>query len=52
MINAVVIDDELAMKSIIKYFIARDHLPIDIVGHASNGIDAIELIEKTDPRCV
>jgi two-component system response regulator YesN len=46
------VDDEPAIASIIKYFINANGLPIDIVAVAENGIEALELIRRTDPHLV
>lgn len=52
MIKAIIVDDEYPIVTIIKFFIEKDHLPIEIVGHATNGAEAISLIEKERPLIV
>lgn len=49
MIRAVICDDETASLAIIRYLIESEGLPIDIVGTASNGESALELILKEEP---
>lgn len=50
MVNAVICDDETASLTIIKYLIKSENLPIDIVGTASNGLSALELIRNKKPE--
>lgn len=50
MIRAVICDDETASFTIIRYLIEREKLPIEIVGTASNGACALELIQKEKPE--
>lgn len=49
MIKAVICDDEQAALNIIEYFIVNENLPIDIVGTAQNGMEALELIRDKKP---
>lgn len=49
MIRAVICDDEMATQRIISYFIELEGLPIEIVGTALNGENALKLIEKEKP---
>lgn len=49
MIRAVICDDEKAALDIIRYFIESEGLPIEIVGTAENGTDALKLIRKEKP---
>ncbi|MDL2259539.1 helix-turn-helix domain-containing protein [Deltaproteobacteria bacterium OttesenSCG-928-K17] len=49
MIRAIIADDEPAVASIIKHLIKREGLPLDIVGVAENGGQALELIRKIKP---
>ncbi|MEG0779587.1 MAG: response regulator [Oscillospiraceae bacterium] len=49
MIRAVICDDETAAQTIIRYFIKSEGLPIEIVGTASNGQSALELIRQEQP---
>ena len=49
MIRAVICDDEKAAIKIIKYFVENTNLPIEIVGTAENGRDALNLIKDTKP---
>ncbi|HIX58845.1 MAG TPA: response regulator, partial [Candidatus Blautia gallistercoris] len=52
MIRAVICDDEPAAANIIRHFIEGEKLPIEIVGTAENGREAINLIEKEEPELV
>lgn len=49
MIRAVICDDESAVQRIISYFIESEGLPIQITGTASNGAEALDLIEREKP---
>lgn len=50
MIRAVICDDEKAALNIIRYFIESANLPIEIVGMAENGRDALKLIRDLKPE--
>lgn len=50
MVRAVICDDETASLTIIKYLIESEKLPIEIVGMASNGQSALELIRREKPE--
>lgn len=50
MIRAVICDDEKAALNIIRYFIESANLPIEIVGMAENGRDALKLIQELQPE--
>ncbi|KIR02712.1 DNA-binding response regulator, AraC family [Lachnospiraceae bacterium TWA4] len=52
MVRAVICDDEKAALNIIKHFLKMDNLPIEIVGTAENGTDALKLIQKQKPDLV
>lgn len=52
MINALIIDDEPAIGSIIKDFIEADQLPITIIGCARNGTEGLDMIIKRRPYFV
>lgn len=52
MIKTVIIDDEPAVVSIIKYFVKKENLPLDIVATASDGNEGIEIIKKLNPQLV
>ena len=52
MIKTVIIDDEPAVVSIIKYFVKKEKLPLDIVATAQRGDEGIELINKLNPQLV
>lgn len=52
MIKAIVIDDEVAVSSIIKHFFEKEQLPIELVGIAENGQSGLKLIEKYNPKIV
>ena len=49
MIRAVICDDETASLVIIRYLIESEGLPVEIAGTASNGQEALELIQKEEP---
>lgn len=51
-INAVIIDDEPAMSTIITEYIKQKQLPINIIGCARNGIEGYNLIMKHKPQFV
>lgn len=52
MIRTVIADDEVAVVSIIKYFVEKENLPLDIVGVAHRGDEAVELIKEKKPQLV
>ena len=52
MIKAVICDDELATRNIICHFLEEEQLPIEIVGNAEDGEEAIQLIKDTSPRLI
>lgn len=52
MIRAVICDDEKAALNIIRHFIEVKKLPIEIIGTAENGRDALNLIQCTKPDLV
>ncbi len=52
MITAIIADDEPAVANIICYFIKKEKLPISIVGTASNGNEALELLKQNKVNLV
>ncbi|MDD2447891.1 MAG: response regulator [Tissierellia bacterium] len=52
MIKAIIVDDEPAVARIISHFVEKERLPIEIVGIAQNGIEALELIRNKDVQLV
>ena len=52
MIRAVVVDDEPNTESILRYFIERGDLPIEIAGTANNGGTAVDVIKRVKPDVV
>ena len=52
MIRAVICDDEAATVNIIRYYIESKNFPLEIIGTAENGRDALALIQKTKPNLV
>lgn len=50
--RAIIVDDEKSSGDIIKFLIKSSNLPIEIVGEARDGNEAIELIKKTHPDIV
>lgn len=52
MIKTIIVDDEIAVISIIKYFIEKENLPLDIVAIAHRGDEAIKLIKRERPQLV
>ena len=51
-IRAVICDDEAATVNIIRYYIESKNFPLEIIGTAENGRDALALIQKTKPNLV
>ncbi|MDO4261017.1 MAG: response regulator [Eubacteriales bacterium] len=52
MIKAVICDDERATRNIICHFLEEERLPIEIVGNAEDGEEAVALIRRTSPRLI
>lgn len=52
MIKAIIADDEPAVASIIKHFIEKHNIPVEIVGVCENGKEAIETIRMKKPQIV
>lgn len=52
MLRAIIVDDESAVGIIISHFIKEERLPIEIVGLAENGIQALEMIANLKPDLV
>ncbi len=52
MIKALICDDELATRTIISYFLEKEKMPIELVGYAKNGEEAIRLIEEFQPQLI
>lgn len=52
MIRAVVVDDEPNTESILRYFIDKGDLPIEIAGTANNGRTAVDVIKRVKPDVV
>lgn len=52
MIRAIIADDEPAVAEIIEYFIKKNDMPVEIVGEAEDGEEAVELIKKEKPQLV
>ncbi len=52
MIKAIVCDDEKAANVIISYFEESKACPLEIVGHAYNGVEALEMMKKLKPNLV
>ena len=50
MIRAIIVDDEPAVANIITHFIEKEHLPVEIVGKACNGQEALTLIGQKKPQ--
>lgn len=48
----VIVDDEILIRQGIKYYLNWEEEGFQIVGEASNGKEALELIEKTNPHIV
>lgn len=52
MTKAIIVDDEPAVAKMIQYFIDKENLPLEVVGVAYNGQQAIDLIDKVSPKIV
>ena len=52
MIKALIADDEKAVATIIEHFINTENMPIEIIGRAENGAEAVRLIKKENPQLV
>ena len=52
MAKAVICDDEEDSIDIIRYFIEKGHLPVEVAGTASNGLEAVKLIREVRPDIV
>lgn len=52
MIRALIVDDEPSVAAIIKHFIDKKDLPISVIGWATNGKEATELIQTENPDLV
>lgn len=50
--RAIIVDDEESSGEIIKYLIKQSNLPIEVVGQAFSGDEAIEIIKKLKPDIV
>lgn len=52
MIRCAIIDDEPAVAEIIKYFIDKYDMPLEIVGKASDGVSGLSLLKRVAPQLV
>ena len=52
MINAIIADDEPAVAKIICHIIEKEQVPIDIVGKAENGVEAVKLMKEKEVQLV
>lgn len=52
MIRAIVCDDEKAAHTLLSYFESMKVYPLEIVGHAYNGVEALDMIRKEKPNLV
>ncbi|WP_432663485.1 response regulator [Wukongibacter baidiensis] len=50
--RAIIVDDEESSGEIIKYLIKQSNLPIEVVGQAASGDEAIKIIKKLKPDIV
>lgn len=50
--KAIIVDDESAVSDIITYFIKKEQLPINIVGVAKNGVEALKIIKENEVQLV
>ena len=50
--RAVIVDDEELSIDLIKYLIKRYELPIEVIGQASSGDEAVEIITRLKPDMV
>lgn len=52
MIKTLIADDEMLARDLLKYLIDKTNIPIEVVGEASNGKEAINLIFELKPELV
>lgn len=52
MIKAVICDDEMATWQIIKHFLDAEKMPVEIVGCARDGKEALNLIKQIHPQLI
>lgn len=52
MLRAIIVDDETAVGILITHFIKEERLPIEIVGLAEDGVQALEMIAELKPDLV
>ena len=52
MIKVIVVDDEPLSRQVLQYLLKKIHYPINIIGEATNGEEAVEIIKKLNPDLV
>ena len=52
MVKVLIVDDEYIMRQGLKYMIDWEKEGFEIVGEASNGLEALSLIQKENPHIV
>lgn len=52
MIKTLIVDDEILARDLLKLLISKNNIPLEVVGEAENGREAIELIFDLKPEVV
>ncbi|MCQ4923433.1 response regulator [Tissierella carlieri] len=52
MIKTLIVDDEILARDLLKLLISKNNMPLEVVGEAENGREAIELIFDLKPEVV
>ena len=52
MIKTLIVDDEILARDLLKLLISKNNIPLEVMGEAENGREAIELIFDLKPEVV